>query len=65
MLPEMGPPQTTIWEYPMSDDSWRLECAAFLEDIRTGRDPSPGLGDAQAALSVIGNVYGGADDHSA
>ena len=22
MLPEMGPPETTIWEYPMADDSW-------------------------------------------
>ena len=22
MLPEMGPPETTIWEYPMVDDSW-------------------------------------------
>ena len=22
MLPEMGPPETTSWEYPMGDDSW-------------------------------------------
>lgn len=25
MLPEMGPPETTIWEYPMADNSWDIE----------------------------------------
>src|SRR5580658_5702632 len=25
MLPEMGPPETTIWEYPRGDRSWELE----------------------------------------
>ena len=33
MLPEMGPPETTIWEYPMADNSWEVELAEFLEDI--------------------------------
>ena len=42
MLPEMGPPETTIWEYPRGDDSWRLEMKAFCEDIAAGRTPSPG-----------------------
>ena len=37
MLPEMGPPETTIWEYPMADDSWAVEFAEFVEDIRTKR----------------------------
>ena len=27
MLPEMGPPETTIWEYPRGDHSWALEFA--------------------------------------
>src|SRR5476651_125858 len=27
MLPEMGPPETTIWEFPRADDSWRIETA--------------------------------------
>jgi predicted dehydrogenase len=57
MLPEMGPPETTIWEYPMADDSWEAEFAAFLEDIRLGRQPSPGLHDARAALAVVEAVY--------
>ena len=36
MSPEMGPPETLAWEYPMADDSWQAENAAFLEDIRLG-----------------------------
>jgi len=57
MLPEMGPPETTIWEYPMADDSWETEFAVFLEDIRLGRQPSPGVEDAQAALRIVEEVY--------
>ena len=57
MSPEMGPPETLAWEYPMSDDSWEAENAAFLEDIRLGRQPDPGISDAQAALRVIESIY--------
>jgi predicted dehydrogenase len=57
MSPEMGPPETTIWEYPMPDDSWGTEFAEFAEDIRLGRQPSAGLGDAQAALRIVERVY--------
>jgi len=57
MSPEMGPPETFAWEYPMADDSWRVENETFLEDIRLGRQPSPGIADAQAALRVIEAVY--------
>jgi predicted dehydrogenase len=60
MLPEMGPPETQIWEYPMADDSWNREFAAFLEDIRLNRQPSPGIADAQAVLRVAERVYEGA-----
>ena len=64
MLPEMGPPETTSWEYPMADDSWQVETRAFVEDIRTGRSPSPGLDDAIAALAVVDEVYRRSDhDH--
>ncbi|HWB97871.1 MAG TPA: Gfo/Idh/MocA family oxidoreductase, partial [Bryobacteraceae bacterium] len=42
MTPEMGPPETTAWEYPMADNSWEVEFAAFLEEIRLRRQPSPG-----------------------
>jgi len=57
MSPEMGPPDTTTWEYPMADNSWQVEFDHFLEDIRLGRQPSPGIPDAQAALRVIEKFY--------
>jgi predicted dehydrogenase len=57
MTPEMGPPETTAWEFPMADNSWETEFAEFLEDIRLGRQPRPGIGEAQAALRVVERVY--------
>jgi predicted dehydrogenase len=57
MLPSMGPPETMIWEYPMADDSWNVEVAEFLEDIRLGRRGSPGLTDAIATLDVVDRIY--------
>ncbi len=66
MLPQMGPPETTIWEYPMGDDSWQVEFAEFLDDIRLGRPPGAGLPDALAALEVVEKVYAesGRDHHA-
>ena len=58
MSPEMGPPETLAWEYPMADDSWQAENAVFLEDIRLNRQPQPGIADAQAALRIVEQVYG-------
>jgi predicted dehydrogenase len=57
MLPEMGPPETTIWEFPRADESWRIETAEFLDDIRKNRKPSATLEDARAALSVVKQIY--------
>jgi len=57
MLPQMGPPETTIWEYPMGDNSWVLEFEEFLEDIRLQRLPSANLLDARAALSIVEQIY--------
>jgi predicted dehydrogenase len=57
MLPQMGPPETTIWEYPGADTSWVVEFAEFLEDISLGREPSAGLPAARAALDVVGRIY--------
>jgi predicted dehydrogenase len=57
MLPEMGPPDTTAWEFPRGDDSWRIEFAEFLDDIRLGREPSPGLADARAALVIVEELH--------
>jgi predicted dehydrogenase len=57
MLPDMGPPPTTIYEYPMPDHSWELEIATFFEDIRLRRDPRPGIAEAQQALRIIEQLY--------
>jgi predicted dehydrogenase len=57
MLPQMGPPETTIWEYPMEDDSWTVEINEFFEDIRESREPRSGLNDAIAALNIIESIY--------
>jgi predicted dehydrogenase len=57
MLPEMGPPETTVWEYPTGDESWAVEFEEFLEDIRLDRSPSPGLADARAALTIVEDVH--------
>ena len=57
MLPTMGPPETVIWEYPMDDDSWEVEMAEFLEDIRLGRQPASGLKDAVAVLEIVDRIY--------
>jgi predicted dehydrogenase len=57
MLPEMGPPETTAWEFPGADRSWELEMQEFLEDMRLGRNPSASLEDARAALVVVEEIY--------
>ena len=66
MLPQMGPPETTSWEYPMADDSWAVEMAEFYKDIRLDRQPAAGLNDAYQALTVIDQIYKDSGyDHSA
>jgi predicted dehydrogenase len=60
MLPEMGPPETTVWEFPRGDESWKIEMDEFFEDIRLKRAPVPGLKEARAALSVVEKIYAGA-----
>lgn len=58
MLPQMGPPETTVWEFPRGDESWKIEMAEFAEDIRLKRTPVPGLKEAIAALAVVERIYG-------
>lgn len=57
MLPQMGVPETSIWEYPTEDESWSAEFSEFLEDIQLGRSPVPGLHDAHAVLRIVEKVY--------
>lgn len=57
MLPQMGPPETTIWEYPGEDTSWKLELSTFLDAIEKGTATGPGLRDAKAALQIVETIY--------
>ena len=57
MLPQMGPPETTVWEFPAADGSWALETNAFIDDIRLGRDPSPGLREGIRTLEIVEQIY--------
>ena len=58
MLPQMGPPPTTIWEYPGPDTSWSVEFSHLRDCIARNRQPSGSLEDAVAALDVVGKLYG-------
>ena len=57
MLPQMGPPETKVWEFPQADESWKLEMTEFFEDVRLKRTPVPGLKEARAALAVVEKIY--------
>jgi predicted dehydrogenase len=57
MLPEMGPPETTTFEYPRGDDSWAQEMRAFVTDIRLDRPPTPGLREGIRTLEIVEQIY--------
>lgn len=56
MRAEMGPPDTTAWEFPGEDASWREEFREVLAEIR-GSAPSVTLDDALAALEIVSRIY--------
>ncbi|MDR1137356.1 MAG: Gfo/Idh/MocA family oxidoreductase [Synergistaceae bacterium] len=57
MLPGMGPPETTIFEYPFPDGSWESEMKEFEDAIHEGRRPVGDVRDALRNLSVIDTLY--------
>ena len=57
MLPALGPPQSTSWEYPFPDRSWAAEFADFVAAINERRRPSGDILDAVANLEIIEQVY--------
>jgi predicted dehydrogenase len=57
MLAGMGPPETTIYEFPRGDTSWELELDEFLEDIRLARTPIPGLREGRRVLEIVERIY--------
>ncbi|HYC71334.1 MAG TPA: Gfo/Idh/MocA family oxidoreductase [Opitutaceae bacterium] len=56
MLPQMGPPETTVWDYPQSDGSWAAELAAFESEI-LDNPPNPGLVRDIRILEIVETIY--------
>ena len=57
MLPEMGPPETTIWQYPFPDASWAREMKELVNAIQENRAPMGDVHDAIKTLAVIDTLY--------
>jgi len=57
MRPEMGPPETSSWDYAGPDGSWAREFESFERDIAANRQPDAGLEAARAALVVVESIY--------
>ncbi|MDR2645915.1 MAG: Gfo/Idh/MocA family oxidoreductase [Holosporaceae bacterium] len=57
MLPQMGPPQTTIWQYPFPDASWDREMEELLCAISEKRSPLSDVNDAMENLRLVDKLY--------
>jgi predicted dehydrogenase len=57
MLPQMGPPETTIWEYPPSDASWANEFADFKAVVSGESGDIADVDDACAVLAIVAEAY--------
>jgi predicted dehydrogenase len=57
MRPEMGPPETTVYEYPGSDPSFSLEWEDFASAVGKGTRACGDLQDALATLRIVDRVY--------
>lgn len=61
MLPGMGPPKTTTWEFPHVDRSWQDEMANLAAAV-AGTEPVNGdANDAAAMLQLVEDIYTGGD----
>jgi len=58
MLPQMGPPETTGWEYPFPDTSWELEFANFAAAIAGHGLACGDIEDAVALHRITDQAYG-------
>jgi predicted dehydrogenase len=57
MLPGMGPPETTSWEFPFPDNSWVTELREFGDAIAQSREPIGNGADAFAVLDLVDQAY--------
>lgn len=57
MLPQMGVPETIIWEYPFEDVSFVTEIEDFVEDITNNKIPHTNLAESQKILKIVDEIY--------
>ena len=64
MKPEMGIPDTKVYEFPGPDESWKNEMGEFEKDIkkaesgkRKAETKTSGLAEARAALKIVEGIY--------
>ena len=57
MKPEMGPPDTTVTQFPGEDQSWADEFEAFLGEIAGRPTEIATIDDAEQALKIVHDVY--------
>jgi predicted dehydrogenase len=57
MKPEMGPPLTTIFEFPGPDLSWVFEWENFKDAVVKKSDEVGDIEDAYQALKIVETVY--------
>lgn len=60
MLPQMGPPETTVFDFQGPDVSWDAEFADFADAIATNRRATGDIEDALAMHKIIAAAYQGA-----
>ena len=68
MKPEMGIPDTKVYEFPGADESWKIEMNEFEKDVQKAESgkrkaetkiprPDAGLAEAKAALKIVEEIY--------
>lgn len=57
LLPELGPPMITSWQWPFEDKSWQAELDYFVKCLEEGSSPEGNLQDALATLEIIQTIY--------
>lgn len=62
MKPEMGPPETTVYEFPRGDDSWGMELRDFIATLTSPSKKGPShdlhaLKDAIETLETVEKIY--------
>jgi len=57
MLPQMGPPEQTTFNYPGEDQSWQAEFEDFAAAVNDGRRPCGDIADAVANMAIVEEIY--------